>query len=153
MIYDLRRGWTDLHRTQLFAAPGAVGAPRRCGAWLVFADCVAVWCSVPLRAEQTGVYRDALWYAEADQMAWALSLRGPSETLAAFLARQEGRVPAFAKGRVTMPGHAGVALALDRDGVFLRDGREVPFGPVSTIPHLAWDTDALQTWEDWHDRA
>ena len=87
LIYDLDRLWTDIPFTQAFADPDAVGAPTRTGEWLTFAGTVGLWCSAPLAPVTSGLYSGALWRAEGKRTAWAVAMRLPDETPAAFAAR------------------------------------------------------------------
>lgn len=141
MVYDLRKDWTDLRFAQLFAAPEAFGDVQRAGGWLIFGDCVGVWCSTPLEVMTDGFYRGALWRAHSDQVGFAVVIRQPGE--AGFADRLLQTAPSFADGIVTLD-----ELSLDSAGVFQKDGQVLPFAPLSTTPHLAWEGEDLIPWED-----
>ncbi|TNF22346.1 MAG: hypothetical protein EP318_04295 [Rhodobacteraceae bacterium] len=146
MVFDLRRDWTELRYSQLFAAREAFGAPAPVGGWLVFAGTVAVWCSTPVEVETAGLYRGALYRAAGETMGWCLVLRLPGENAQGFARRLAGLAPEFAAGRVELVTHEGTHLSLTAEGVFTRDGKEAPFAPLSVTPHLGWNGAPLAPW-------
>jgi hypothetical protein len=141
VIWDIAKAWTDIGFTQAFADPAAFGPPERAGAWRVFAGTVGLWCSAPLDPVQTGLYRGALWRAEAPRVGWAVALRLPGETPAAFAARLEGAAMAFGAADLTLSatGLGPHRLDLLFDGPLRVDGQPRPFGPLSPLPHIARD--------------
>lgn len=153
MVFDLRRDWTELRYSQLFAAREAFGAPERSGDWLVFAKTVGVWCSAPPEVETAGLYRGALFRARGEVMGWCVALRLPDEGAGAFARRLEAMAPAFADGQVQVDSHQGARLSLTSEGVLARNGSEVPFVPLSVIPHLAWNDGPLRPWTGAGDMA
>lgn len=152
MVFDLRRDWTELRYSQLFAATEAFGTPDRVGGWLVFDGTVGVWCSAPPEVETTGLYRGALYRARGESMGWCVALRLPGEDAGSFAQRLERTRPAFADGQVQVETHEGARLSLTAEGVLARNGIEVPFAPLSVIPHLAWNDDPLKPWAGAGDR-
>jgi hypothetical protein len=150
LIYDLDRPWTDIPFTQAFADPAAVGAPARAGDWLIFADTVALWCSAPLAPVTTGLYRNALWRASGKRTAWALAMRLPGETPAAFAARLSGARLTFdaAALNLSAEGLARSRVELAFDGQLRVDGTPLPFTPLAAEPHVGWDGGAPGPWQD-----
>lgn len=153
MVFDLRRDWTELRYSQLFAAQEAFGTPERVGGWLVFAATVGVWCSAPVAVETAGLYRGALYRAQGETMGWSVVLRLPDEDAGAFARRLERTRPGFAEGQVQVETHDGALLSLTSEGVLARNGAEVPFAPLSVVPHLGWNDDPLKPWTGARDPA
>lgn len=139
LIYDLDRPWTDLPLTQLFAPPDAVGPATRQGAWLVFAQTVAVWCSHDVRLEPEGQYKGALWRAHCPRVGWAVALRTPMETAQDFAARLDQARLTFDPVDLSLTTHGLTPAALRlcfHKGLF-RNGQPAPFAPLSPIPHIS----------------
>lgn len=145
MVYDLRRDWTDLRYTQLFADPQAFGPPEWHEDWLIFAGTVAAWCSTRPEVETSGLYRGALWRARAERAGWCIAMRLPDETPEAFVARLATLAPCCDGTSLTVA--LPDAFALHADGSVTRNGTDQPFAPLSTTPHCAWDDDPLTAWE------
>ena len=146
MNYDLRKDWTALRFTQLFAPHDAFGAPEHVGEWLIFADTVAVWCSQSVTPDTQGYYRRALWRAHGDQMGWCVALRQPLENAQAFVARVSATRPTFIDGVLRLE-TSDASLTLQNDGTFLLDNEPMPFAPLDTRPHIGWGDDPLRPWE------
>jgi hypothetical protein len=149
LVWDLDRPWSDLRFTQAFADPAAFGPPRREGAWLVFSDTVALWCSAPLAPVTAGLYRGALWRAEGARTGWAVAMRWPGETPSAFAARLAAARLAFDAGALTLvaDGLAPSRLELTFTGPLRVGGRLRPFAPLASNPHVGWDDEPLRPWD------
>jgi hypothetical protein len=141
LIHDLDRPWSDLPLTQVFADPHAFGTPESAGAWLVFAETVGVWCSVPLAPVASGLYRGALWRAHGLRMAWAVAMRLPRERAADFRARLARAALSFDAGALTLSatGLGPAPLDLAHAGPFRVGGTPRPFAPLASEPHIALD--------------
>jgi hypothetical protein len=150
LIYDLDRPWTEIPFTQAFADPDATGAPTRTGDWLTFAGTVALWCSVPLTPVTAGLYRGALWRAEGKRTAWAVALRLPEETPAAFATRLARARLTFAPSTLTLSAEGLGASRLDLafDGPLRVNGTPSPFAPLRAEPWIGWDGMAPGPWQD-----
>jgi hypothetical protein len=150
LIWDIDRPWTDIPFTQAFADPDAFGPPDTAGAWRVFAGTVGLWCSASLMQVETGLYRGALWRATAPRVGWAVALRTPDETPAAFAARLAGARMVFDPGGLALSaaGLTGAPLHLAFDGPLRVDGLPRPFGPLSPVPHIARNGGPLIAVED-----
>lgn len=149
LVWDLDRPWTDLRLTQLFADPAAVGPPERAGRWQVFAGTVGVWCATDLAPVAAGLYRGALWRAEAARTGWIVTLRPPAETPAAFAARLAAAEATFDAGALHLRLRGlGPALDLSHAGGLAVDGTPRPFAPLAAEPHIGWDGAPPGPWPD-----
>ena len=150
MIYDLERDWTKIGFTQVFAAAGAFEGFEDLDGWRVFragVGRVAVWCSGPLEPVE-GLYRGSLWRAQGLRTAWVVALPLAGESHADFQARLCAGVPVFdPQGMgMTCAGFDGAVLELTFDVGLTVDGTEVPFAPLSPVPHLGWNGAQLRPW-------
>jgi hypothetical protein len=150
LIYDLDRPWSDITFTQAFADPEAMGTPVRAGDWLTFADTVGLWCSAPLAPITTGLYRGALWRAEGKRTAWAVVLRFPDETPAAFAARLKRARLTFEPSALTVCAEdlAPYRLDLAFGGQLHVNGAARPFAPLTAEPRVGWDGHPLAPWQE-----
>jgi hypothetical protein len=150
LIYDLDRPWSDIAFTQAFADPAATGTPARAGDWLTFADTVALWCSAPLAPVTSGLYRGALWRADGQRTAWAVAMRLPDETPAAFAARLSRARMAFDPAALALRAEGLTPSRLDLafDGPLRVDGTPRPFAPLTAEPQIGWDFAPLAPWQE-----
>ena len=150
MVYDLDRDWTELHMTQLFAAPGAFDRIERFGDWLVLtcgSGQAAIWCSAPLDPVD-GLYKGALHRAWAEKVGWVICAALPRETVDMFRKRLSGARPVFIPDALTLGvnGPDGARLTLAFGGPFAVDGHTQDFQPLSVTPHIGFGDAPLDAW-------
>lgn len=150
-IYDLRRDWTDLFMTQLFAPAQAFDDIEQHQNWLLFrsgSGWAGIWCSHEL-SPVGGLYQGALRRAHAQCSAWVVSLSRPDETDEQFRNRLMSRQPEFDPQRLNLSarGAKDEFLSLTLGDPLRVDGDVRVFAPLSSVPHVAYDDAPLKPWK------
>ncbi|MFV0335599.1 MAG: hypothetical protein ACK5JR_16190 [Tropicimonas sp.] len=145
LVHDLARHDHPVRFTHVFAPAELLDECVVEGRWLfqrLGEGYGAVWSSAPLCPVPSGLYAGQEWRNPDSRAGWLL-IAGSAATHGSFDAfRQAARdlAPAFDAGALRLCWHReGHEHAADFAEGLLRDGVPVPFAPLSTCPHVAFD--------------